>query len=237
MSALSLAAGPVDAVTAQPSALLQFTQEAPTVVALGTNTTWETDAVDLRENIDLDSTFVCPPNGKITEVWGNGVYTDGSSVCSAAVHAGLITTQEGGAVTIRTRPGQNGYGGAERNGVISGDYGSWLGSFIFLDSTAPAELEIGWDYGITDLRGRLDQSFTFICSPNGEIHNVWGSDLYTDDSSVCSAAVHAGLINVRDGGPVTVRMISGQGAYTSTSRNGVSTIGYGKWHGSFMFLR
>jgi hypothetical protein len=87
------------------------------------------------------------------------------------------------------------------------------------------------------LRGRLDQGFSFNCQPNGQINNVWGSDLYTDDSSICSAAVHSGLITLREGGPVTIRMISGQGAYASTSRNGVSTIGYGRWHGSYIFLR
>jgi len=237
LASIFLNTGAVNAVTAQPSVLQQSDNEESLLVALGDDTTWETDASDLRESVDLDFTFVCPPGGYIGDVWGSGVYTDGSSVCSAAVHSGLITAREGGTVSIRIRPGQRAYASSDRNGVQSESYDSWHGSFVFLSSAPPSASQIGWDYGLADLRGRLDQSFTFTCAPNGQIHNVWGSDLYTDDSSVCSAAVHAGLITPRDGGRVTVRMISGQGAYTGSTRNGVSTIGYGSWHGSYMFLR
>ena len=237
LASLSLTTGAVDAIAAQPSALPTLESQNASLIALGENTTWETDASDLRESVDLDFTFVCPPGGRIGEVWGSGVYTDGSSVCSAAVHSGLINTRDGGTVSIRIRPGQRAYASSERNGVQSESYGSWNGSYVFLSSAPPSATQIGWDYGLADLRGRLDQSFTFVCEPNGQINNVWGSDLYTDDSSVCSAAVHAELISTRDGGQVTVRMISGQGAYTGSTRNGVSTIGYGSWHGSYMFLR
>lgn len=207
------------------------------LLALGNDTTWNTNAVDRRGKLDLDFVYECPANGTLGPVWGSGIYSDESSVCSAAVHAGVITPQEGGTVTIRTRPGQTAYASGERNGVSAEEAGSGQGSFIFLSSAMPVSGPIDWAFGAADLRGRLDQSFTFTCLPNGKINNVWGSDLYTDDSSVCSAAVHAGLINTRDGGTVSIRMMPGQGAYTSTSRNGVTTIGYGNWHGSYIFLR
>jgi hypothetical protein len=64
-------------------------------------------------------------------VWGTGIYTDDSSICSAAAHAGLITARSGGQVTIKIRPGAKSYNGANRNGVSSQRYGSWKGSFIF----------------------------------------------------------------------------------------------------------
>lgn len=222
----------------QAGATSDFSQSpSTTLVALGDNTSWQTSAAHLRNKLDQDSVFECPARGQLGPVWGSGVYSDESSVCSAAVHAGVINANQGGTVTIRTRPAQTAYAGSERNGVITQESGSGQGSFVFLSSEMPIDEPIGWEYGVSDLRGRLDQSFTFTCMPNGTIHNVWGSDLYTDDSSVCSAAVHSGLINTREGGTVSVRMISGQGAYTGTSRNGVSTIGYGNWHGSYIFLR
>jgi hypothetical protein len=64
-------------------------------------------------------------------VWGTDVYTDDSSVCTAAVHAGLITLAGGGTVTAEIRPGQSSYKGSTRNGITSSPYASWLGSFIF----------------------------------------------------------------------------------------------------------
>ncbi|WP_442942330.1 LCCL domain-containing protein [Nostoc sp.] len=60
------------------------------------------------------------------------VYTDDSSICNAAVHAGLITTRNGGQVRIRICPGAVSYYGTTRNGVNSRNYGSWGGSFIFV---------------------------------------------------------------------------------------------------------
>lgn len=77
--------------------------------------------------------YTCSPGGNVGSIWGTDVYTDDSSVCTAAVHAGLITIQSGGAVTIEIRPGEDSYDGSEQNGVTSNDYGAWGGSFIFLE--------------------------------------------------------------------------------------------------------
>jgi hypothetical protein len=62
-------------------------------------------------------------------VWGSGVYTDDSALSSVAVHAGLLADGEAGVVRVTIRPGQEGYEGTERNGVISQPYGSFGGSY------------------------------------------------------------------------------------------------------------
>src|SRR6266851_3375642 len=62
--------------------------------------------------------------------------------------------------------------------------------------------------------------------------NVWGTDVYTDDSSVCTAAVHAGLISLAGGGAVEIEIRSGLPGYLGSSRNGVSSSGYGAWPAS-----
>jgi hypothetical protein len=64
-------------------------------------------------------------------VWGDGIYTDDSSVCTAAVHAGLITVAEGGRVVIEISAGLDAYEGATANGVTTLPYASWPGSFGF----------------------------------------------------------------------------------------------------------
>ena len=204
---------------------------------------WGTNASNLRGRLDQDFTFTCSPNGAVGSVWGTDIYTDDSSICSAAVHAGLITARSGGQVTIRIRPGENFYNGTSRNGVSSQRYGSWGGSFIFLGSTGaptvaePQVLLLDWGNNASNLRGRLDQDFIFDCPSNGRIGSVWGTDIYTDDSSICSAAVHAGLITTRNGGRVTIRIRPGAEFYNGTNRNGVSSQRYGGWGGSFIFVR
>lgn len=64
-------------------------------------------------------------------VWGTDTYTNDSSVCTAGVHAGRVTTLRGGSVTIEMRPGQSSYLGSSRNGVTSLSYGAWGCSFVF----------------------------------------------------------------------------------------------------------
>ncbi len=70
-----------------------------------------------------------PPGGAFGTVWGSGTYTDDSSVCTAGVHAGVISQQGGGVVVIVISPGLSSYEGSTSNGVTSVGYGSWYGSF------------------------------------------------------------------------------------------------------------
>ena len=63
---------------------------------------------------------------------------------------------------------------------------------------------------------------------------VWGTNVYTDDSSMCRAAINAGVIPAT-GGVVEVTKVAGQGSYSSSSDNGVATNTYGSWPGSCSF--
>jgi hypothetical protein len=92
---------------------------------------WTLNAAEYRDQDGRRIAFLCPPDGEITSVWGTETYTDDSSVCSAAVHAGIINPIEGGRVVIEIAPGELTYEGTEANGVTSQDYGSWDGSFTF----------------------------------------------------------------------------------------------------------
>jgi hypothetical protein len=76
---------------------------------------------------------------------------------------------------------------------------------------------------------------TYVCPPDGQAYTVWGTDIYTDDSSVCTAAVHAGLINFEDGGEVAIAIRGGESSYLGTTANGVTTMSYGSWGRSFVF--
>ena len=89
-----------------------------------------------------------------------------------------------------------------------------------------------WSTNAKNLREQLNQDFTFDCPPNGSPGTVWGTDVYTDDSSICTAAVHDSLIAFKDGGQVTIRILPGASSYAGTTKNGVSTQSYSNWDGS-----
>jgi hypothetical protein len=95
---------------------------------------WQTSPLDLdlRGMNGERYMFRCPPGKPApTRVAGSGPYTDDSSICTAAVHSGVIHPKDGGDVTIEIRPGQARYAGSDHNYIKSGDYdGAWDGSFI-----------------------------------------------------------------------------------------------------------
>jgi hypothetical protein len=62
---------------------------------------------------------------------------------------------------------------------------------------------------------------------------VWGSDVYTDDSSISTAAVHAGVLQPGQLGIVKMTILPGKTDYQGTTRNGVTSSSYGQFPGSF----
>ena len=61
----------------------------------------------------------CPPNGQLQSVYGSNPYTGSTSICSAAVHAGKITTMAGGTVSIKVGGPLKKAEGSQANGVKS----------------------------------------------------------------------------------------------------------------------
>jgi hypothetical protein len=57
--------------------------------------------------------------------------------------------------------------------------------------------------------------------------SVWGSDLYTADSRLCAAAVHAGALREGERGLVRVTLLDGEGVFfQGSTRHGVQTYDY-----------
>jgi hypothetical protein len=61
---------------------------------------------------------------------------------------------------------------------------------------------------------------------------VWGTDVYTDDSAVCRALVHAGAFP-STGGKGAITFARSQLTYVGSQRNGIESQDYGKWGRSF----
>jgi hypothetical protein len=202
---------------------------------------WSATASNLRGKLDQDFTFDCPSGGQTSTIYGTDLYTDDSSICTAAAHSGLITVKDGGTVTIRIKPGFDFYNGNTRYEIKSNGYGNYVGSFILLNrngqpllTKTPIQM-IEWSATASNLRGKLGQKFTFICRRNGQANTIYGTDLYTDDSSICTAALHKGIISTKNGGKVTIIIRGGADSYQSSTRNGVKSNRYGSYVGSFAF--
>jgi hypothetical protein len=233
-----------------------------------------------------------------TSVWGNGVYTDDSNICLAAIHDGRVTTS-GGRITVWTAPGQARYDSATRNGITSWDYSDFEASIRFTPSAprikarpgAPEAAPAGPGGTPPPARsGRLERAEPVEDAPSTtparrstpveavpvdivtpearrasaaisdcpEIGNslrgstapltcgcpaiardmvgtsVWGNKVYTDDSSICLAAIHDGRISL-SGGRVTVWAAPGRAVYRSATRNGITSIAYRDFEGSIRF--
>ena len=81
-------------------------------------------------------------------------------------------------------------------------------------------------------RGQVGQSFVFEVTGRTD-GTVWGSGIYTDDSMLAAAAVHAGVLKPGEKGLVRVTIQPGLSAYTADTQNGVTTTPYGAWEGSY----
>jgi len=62
---------------------------------------------------------------------------------------------------------------------------------------------------------------------------VWGTAIYTDDSSLSTAAVHSGLVRPGQTAIVKVTLLPGQAAYTGSENNGVRSHSYSDWGASY----
>lgn len=105
---------------------------------------------------------------------------------------------------------------------------------------APAVHDVDWDTSPLDLnlRGLNGERFQFHCPPGkARPGQVIGSGPYTDGSSICAAAVHAGVINAASGGMVTIEIRPGEAHYAASLSHFVQSEGYeGFWSGSFLVI-
>jgi len=66
---------------------------------------------------------------------------------------------------------------------------------------------------------------------------VWGSDVYTLDSTLASAAVHAGVLKAGQTGTVRVEIVESPPNFTGSTKNGVTTLDWAAFpQGSFRFI-
>jgi hypothetical protein len=142
---------------------------------------------------------------------------------------------------VEIRPGEDSYAASTRNGVTSLEYGSWFGSFVIVAVTpggGASGVRMGggsWDAQADEHRGHNGTRYLYVCPSGGDVSvRLWGTNVYTDDSSVCTAAAQVGVITPAAGGNVTIELRAGQKSYVGFKHNGVTSRDYGAWPGSFV---
>jgi hypothetical protein len=215
----------------------------PTPRPDATTVAWDAKAVSVQTNLGSEYTYFCPPTGaNLPAIYGSDSYTTDSSICAAAVHVGIITKASGGNVKFRIKGSQSQFFGSLRNGVQSSFYGSFAYSYSFVTFESGAEylnpgpLPISSTQDASPLYTYVGQQYSFACPANGSLDSIWGTDVYTYDSSICSAAVHSGRASLASGGVVTIQIAPGQTSYTGSTRFGVTSSSYGSWGGSFFIV-
>jgi hypothetical protein len=119
---------------------------------------WDDSAQNLRNESGSRFLYVCPAAGRIDQVWGTGIYTDNSSVCTAALLAGVVDHDTGGLVTIEHLPGRSSYTGSTKNGVTSVSWGAYPGSFQIIGGNKGSDVAgvkmggAGWTASATPFR-------------------------------------------------------------------------------------
>jgi LCCL domain-containing protein len=108
----------------------------------------------------------------------------------------------------------------ERQNKLSRDELRALLDQGFLASDAPARIQ--------DLCDTPGATYYFRVTGTTD-GSVWGTDVYTGDSSLATASVHAGAVKAGETAVVRVTVVRAIAHYHGSVRNGVSTFDYGSY--------
>src|SRR5262245_31963446 len=86
---------------------------------------------------------------------------------------------------------------------------------------------------LRSLTDRVGETFFFKVTGDPHAGSVWGTDVYTSDSHLPTACVHAGVLKAGESGVVKVLIVDPPGSFSSSTRNGVTSSSYGTWGGAY----
>jgi hypothetical protein len=87
---------------------------------------------------------------------------------------------------------------------------------------------------LRNLEARIGESFYFQVSAD-EYGPLWGTDVYTSDSSLGRACVHAGIMAAGESDIVKVTMVKPPAVFSGSTRNGVTSSPWTtRWSGAFV---
>ena len=88
---------------------------------------------------------------------------------------------------------------------------------------------------LTSYRGRNNLILGVLVTGSNS-GSLWGTETYTDDSSLAAAVVHMGIAKANQTVLVKVQILPGQESYTGTTQNGITSSNYSNYSGSYKIL-
>jgi hypothetical protein len=156
----------------------------------------------------------CPANCKKGMIYGTLIYSFDSLACLSSIHSGVTKGTDSNMIIIKALPGMGFYQGTSQFGVQSTSIDK--SDFSFQTEEAPPVILIDCKTtaSVPQFAGTLGMKFLVRCPENCSkiAHYVFGNVLYSGDSSICQAAIHAGALNDR-GGEVQFMIEPGQKSY------------------------
>jgi serine/threonine protein kinase len=191
---------------ARPSDISDGTMQTIAIVEAKRNIPWTKP-----EDLTYDSRQAASPLG--------GWYKDGWYAGFADGTVKLITPETSPADVRAFFTIQGGENGAVQPGIDLG----FLGVIVMDASLGTA----------TQWRGRFGEQFDLEIT-GSTAGSIWGTDAYTDDSPIATAAVHAGLVKDGERAKVIVTIVKAR-RHTGTARNGVTSFEWtNPWESSYI---
>ncbi|XP_078486437.1 cysteine-rich secretory protein LCCL domain-containing 2-like [Ciona intestinalis] len=176
--------------------------------------------------------FFCPPgcHRENYRVIGDGIYTEDTNICAAAIHDGQIP-KGGGMVSGYQLPGMTSYTGSKKNGIRSNSHGEGESSFTF---------EI--PCGMTAEKFKLNDRFTIVCPLKRDCwmerdkRAVYGKYVFSERSSLCRAAIHDRAVPyIYTGGVAHIRIVKGLPSYRGIYYAQIQSESSGPTEKAFIF--
>ena len=175
-----------------------------------------------------------------TIVFGTAIFHPKSSICKAAQHSGALNKGEAGLIVVTIIGPKPIFQGSEGNdGTLSVQYQGSERSFSLKRASPITKISC---YTKANQRKfetyPTGKEFVLKCPKKcSEIReaDIYGTEIFTDSSSICRAAIHEGIINDL-GGEVKIAIAEGKDNYKATNGFGIHSKEFGPHVRSFRFL-
>jgi len=111
-------------------------------------------------------------------------------------------------------------------------------SLIAMAEVVQVDVEARPDPGnLTSFESQQGKVLAFTVTGMAAGGSVWGTDVYTTDSRLAIAAVHAGVVKVGESGVVRLKIVASPPSFAGSSRHGITTSPYGIYRAAYQILK
>ena len=170
-------------------------------------------------------------------VFGTSIYADQSSICLASVHAGVSNGDDSFIVLAKILGEVSFFTGSKQHNVESSSIDNKSFAFTLEASPEIEQLTCAETSNSHKFNGSLMTKYLVNCPPKCSLQAqiVFGNEVYSGDSSICQAAIHAGQLNDH-GGEVQFQLEAGRQYYTSKKAFNIQSSARESFVKSFRFL-